>query len=531
MATLEAFLVPYVSSITREEILRWPPDAFAISAVILKTTGAYTKVVNNWPPDNGDATIDWQSFIKGVGEQWREAIEAGNPLPTTVVEWWSEITSNAKLPLEEISQNDVLCGALLQLLAAADEACFAIGIPDPTDSSNVSRKGFVWKAKALLQKQSREGKPSTLCKNIPASMVAVLPKLHTPTMGATLRSLTHNLALHCSPEVSVHWYQIETQLDHTVNVLCLPWPLELRPTDFTKSTTNRMGIRNAPRHMGFFDYSPPQISEFAAELGNTFDLATRCVGEIDGVVFPELSMSEQTFEIARDVLTEKRPTCFLIAGVQSDGANEAFCSIPHVGEWDTMQPLEVRKKQAKHHRWKLDRSQIAQYGLGGRLDISNRWWEGVVVQQRVMHFFSMQSWLTMGVLICEDLARQEPVADLIRAVGPNLVIALLMDGPQLAGRWPARYATVLADDPGCSVLTLSSLGMVQLSKPFDKPASRVVGLWKDYKSPAAIEIELPPGKKGVVLSLTRQMEKEYTADGRDDDTTTAYLMLTALHTV
>jgi hypothetical protein len=31
---------------------------------------------------------------------------------------------------------------------------------------------------------------------------------------------------------------------------------------------------------------------------------------------------------------------------------------------------------------------------------------------------------TWSVLICEDLARQDPAADLIRAVGPNLLIAL-----------------------------------------------------------------------------------------------------------
>ena len=148
-----------------------------------------------------------------------------------------------------------------------------------------------------------------------------------------------------------------------------------------------------------------------------------------------------------------------------------------------------------------------------------------------MNFFSLQPWLTMGVLICEDLARQDPVGDLIRAVGPNLVVALLMDGPQLASRWPARYATVLADDPGSSVLTLSSLGMVLLSKPFDKPTSRVVGLWKDYTSRDAVEIELPPRKKGVVLSLTRQLREEFSADGRSDEKSTAYLILTGMRPI
>jgi hypothetical protein len=50
-----------------------------------------------------------------------------------------------------------------------------------------------------------------------------------------------------------------------------------------------------------------------------------------------------------------------------------------------------------------------------------------------------------------------PGADVMNAIGPNLVIALLMDGPQREHRWPGRYATVLADDPGSAVLTVTCL--------------------------------------------------------------------------
>jgi 5-methylcytosine-specific restriction enzyme A len=59
----------------------------------------------------------------------------------------------------------------------------------------------------------------------------------------------------------------------------------------------------------------------------------------------------------------------------------------------------------------------------------------------------------------------------MRSVGPNLVVALLMDGPQLTARWPARYASVLADDPGSSVLTLTSLGMCLRSRSTTAPAA------------------------------------------------------------
>lgn len=83
------------------------------------------------------------------------------------------------------------------------------------------------------------------------------------------------------------------------------------------------------------------------------------------------------------------------------------------------------------------------------------------------------------------MARQDPAADLIRAVGPNLLIALLMDGPQLKDRWAARYASVLAEDPGSSVLTLTRLGMARRSRPFLRTTGRraepsqVIALWRD----------------------------------------------------
>ena len=62
---------------------------------------------------------------------------------------------------------------------------------------------------------------------------------------------------------------------------------------------------------------------------------------------------------------------------------------------------------------------------------------------------------TQASLVCEDLAQNDDVAQLIRSVGPTVVICVLLDGPQLTSRWAARYASVLADDPGSAVLTLS----------------------------------------------------------------------------
>ena len=166
------------------------------------------------------------------------------------------------------------------------------------------------------------------------------------------------------------------------------------------------------------------------------------------------------------------------------------------------------------------------YQLAGQLSISRNWWENIVLPERELHFLTLNR-LTWSVLICEDLARQDPAADLIRAVGPNLLIALLMDGPQKKERWAARYASVLAEDPGSSVLSITSLGMAKRSRPFLRSTgqraepSRVIALWRDQMN-GEVEICLDAGENACVLSLECKRRKEYSADGRDDGTERRY---------
>src|SRR5262249_10476856 len=116
-------------------------------------------------------------------------------------------------------------------------------------------------------------------------------------------------------------------------------------------------------------------------------------------------------------------------------------------------------------------------------------------------------------LVCEDLAQIDNVVEVIRSVGPNGVLTPLLDGPQLSSRWAARYASVLADDPGSTVLTLTSFGMVQRSRPKDRDASPVVALWKDPVR-GLREIKLENGAKGVLLTLCGSRTARRSTDGR-----------------
>jgi hypothetical protein len=169
-------------------------------------------------------------------------------------------------------------------------------------------------------------------------------------------------------------------------------------------------------------------------------------------------------------------------------------------------------RQRKHHRWSLDEAQIYQYHLGGVLHPHVRWWESMEVPRRAIELVEVAE-LTLAALVCEDLAQNDDVAELIRSVGPTCVVTLLLDGPQLDSRWAARYASVLADDPGSAVMTLTSYGMVQRSRPRGRAASSVIALWKD-PSTGVHEIPLDPGAQAVLLTICMDRATRRSADGR-----------------
>ena len=91
-----------------------------------------------------------------------------------------------------------------------------------------------------------------------------------------------------------------------------------------------------------------------------------------------------------------------------------------------------------------------------------------------------------------------------------------MDGPQVPERWPARYATVLADDPGSSVLTFTSLALIErANRTGRKDGSRSVALWKEDTG-RTVAIPCPDGHHGVVLTLSGYRTTEATFDGRQN---------------
>ncbi|HEY6391905.1 MAG TPA: hypothetical protein VIX89_11550 [Bryobacteraceae bacterium] len=428
-------------------------------------------------------------------------------LPSPLEKCWKVIIENWNMPVPSIEEDTSLCQSILQLCAAADEASVGVGNPHPDDQHRIDER-FQYRADELL---ARNEHGSSLGDEVHPSRARVLPKMHTPWNGLTIRSLSFYLSLCNIEEVSPEWILVGSYPEReSMNLLLVPWPFRVFPSQFETARPLKDEMKNIPDRFGFFTFKQRSNIDAVKAIQTLYETAADEMGQIDGVVLPELALSETEHSKLSQFVLEQG--AFLVSGVgdasdptKAHGANRVCFDIPH----------EAPLSQSKHHRWKLDASQIRQYGLGSRLSVDKNWWEHVSLNDRRLLFVSLPS-LVMSVLICEDLARPDPVGDLVRAVGPDLVIALLMDGPQLKGRWPERYAMALADDPGSSVLSLTSLGMSELSRPSQGASrSRVVALWKDRRG-TSTEIELPAGSGGIVVSLSFQSEEEWTADGRRD---------------
>jgi hypothetical protein len=93
---------------------------------------------------------------------------------------------------------------------------------------------------------------------------------------------------------------------------------------------------------------------------------------------------------------------------------------------------------------------------------------------------------------------------------------LLLDGPQIKERWPAQYASNLADDPGSSVLTFTSWGLIARSNAQGRyKENRSIALWKDDGG-NFLSIQMPTGNgaRGVLLSLWSAHVKDMTMAGK-----------------
>jgi len=503
-----------------DDLLEWPPDVFALTNVLLGRSEAFRFALSppagtRWPPAGA---ADWSESVMDAARDWSAWVEdRRGSAPGLLAEIWRVAVERADLPLEALAEGRDwgVCEALLTLHAVADEACAGVG----SASARADGRGAAYRGRAR-ELLARTGSMARFAPR----RVRVLPKIRTPPTG---RASFARYACVPGSGLEARWHKLPTRHPGTdpqaefVNFLLLPWPLRVRESDFRPVEGSVQRLERDP--FGFFEFAPVERLDLDL-LDRVLTAARDEVDAVDVVVLPESAIEASEIDDLEAVL-DHHGVIYLTAGVRARsrsgdrlGSNWVHMGVnPRLGKGGPPPDGPGRQwfhiRQNKHHRWSLDETQIYQYHLGGALHPRVQWWEAMEVPRRSVQFLTFAEEITIVSLVCEDLAENDQVAEVIRAVGPTGVITVLLDGPQLTSRWAARYASVLADDPGSAVLTLTSFGMVQRSRPGRLDASTIVALWKDPER-GFREIPLEPGAQAVLLTACGSRATRRTADGR-----------------
>lgn len=553
---------------------RWPPDLFAVMAHILRITDGYTALLKN-DHENSFIPTDELKAAKRLGHYWRKMTESdlaqelgGDNRPVeyrwhfekTMQTYWKNVYK-CNIDFYNYNLGSEALKSTILLAIIADEACQGMGyynFNEAENSKSVSWISVVYNALnnnvvdiKNLRNQANDswyyaaineqvfvpdnGKPKTsACILVPPSILCVQPKSRTSDVGCTLRSLTHNLCLLPSEgQVKVRWHQypiLDDHQDETFNILIVPFPYKVDARCFkpSKIRINSKWQEYSIEQKWLYSLNSNQenksiyMDDFCKFLSDLIHKSKENVKKVDLLIFPELAMDEHLYNEIANKLNEKHGAGIglLISGVlKSDKKNSSHINGAKTTIYtfkDGNSVIAGGALQKKHHRWKLDRKQIQQYGLSDALAPSKSWWEDIDIDNREINVFSFKGGACFTTLICEDLARMDPCHEVLRSIGPNIVFALLMDGPQLRGRWPERYAMGLSDDPGSSVLTLTSLGLLNRANYFYGSDSRAVGLWRDPEE-GTKEIILPKGAHAILMTLNVDKTEETSLDGRCDN--------------
>ncbi|URD38191.1 hypothetical protein M6G65_06945 [Methylobacterium tardum] len=571
-----------------------PADVFTAAAHLLETSGAYQYIVAPYSAASGGdprygydsptaapLKVELERWID-IGRRWARRPDVGEEVqPFWDILYACEaeklvLTPSARAPSPR------WWSACHAMLVIADEASGDFGYDYRATQSTVGEadKWANWLAGyALADVTERRPIPSadhpgnqdhysrhvsldSLCTDVDRHVARVFPKGRTTEIGCTLRTFSHNLTL-LPPHgrANAYWHQSvdATEVDNpdALTILVIPFPYVIPERSFHGCETD---VGAGEQRWGRFqldqrwlrpdgsalpghdeEWSTTASRQAFADFVEAMLAKVRADGDgpIQGIVLPELSLDWETYDTLIRRLCRNWPSIeFVVAGVSQDCngrvGNQVTASVFRPSPSDGRRIAETHSRR-KHHRWQIDRTQIESYGIEGDLDPEVLWWEHHSVEERVLHLDVFREGSAMTAVICEDLARVDPGLALLRSLGPNLVFALLMDGPQLKFRWPGTYATALADDPGSSVLSITCAGMVDRSNATFKARNptaapqRTVALWKNRSGPASVyppgdfaEINLPDGSHGLVLKLAGTRAHETTMDGRPNTDTTAW---------
>lgn len=495
--------------------LIWPMNTFHVLAKIFDTYDVYQKIVSL------ENETDYLSqFHSGHGRNWGESLIKAETSHEIFISsrFYSLLyslfsRSRVSMKIEDLLEDSGYLRDLFQLYIASDACAYHIQSylyrNSPPLINEYSEKLVARKDRSIVSSLSQCDKTNGV----------IQFKSHTPQAGISLNSLSHDLA-YIKPGVEVAALvgnSTQSGESNQYNVLILPWPLEVKDEFFQQDDKPTLQM---DEEFGFFAY----VNHHAITCQMVIYAIESCEElSPDLVVIPECAVSAKDkrnlLEGLRAHFATKGTTPpIIIFGIFGEGdcrGNYGENSLDLLYE-NRFVDRYVGENQKKHHRWALDETQLKTYGLGHVLSTDKvKWWENCSTGERKLISYR-DDYIHICPLICEDLARQDPIAPVLRSLGPDLVVALLLDGPQMKGRWPGRYSAGLVDEPGCSVLSISPYGMTQRSTDGGKHSpSSMVALWSDTRSHN--ELELDQGTIGILLTLKFEKQKQWSADGRGEN--------------
>jgi len=556
-----------------------PIDVFAAAAHLLETSGAYQYLAApftssgakqgnfSYSPPSGASTRDDIERWRDVGRQWL------GDCPQEVKTIWARLWKRReeRLVVTPSGKMPAWWKYAHALLVIGDEASVDLGYSADRKKVGSTPNATVWfnlqtfrKRNVITSDGSGDDRHFSRHSGLDSmsradrDVARVFPKGRTTEIGCSFRTFSHNLAL-LPPHgnANTYWHVREDLLPEAgdLNLLAIPFPYHVPAGSFVGSESDASkGDRRWGRYRILQKWLNPAIKlstnhdsittkrqreSFISFVDALIREAQGKGVDIHGVILPEYALDWKTYDaVARHLRDKHEAIEFLVSGVSVD-CNGNVGNMVTYSVFHKQRGFDERIAQTysrgKHHRWLIDRSQIEQYDLAEDLDPNVEWWEYLKIGQRSQHIDVFRDGSTLTAVICEDLARVEPGLSQLRCVGPNIVFALLMDGPQIQHRWPGIYATNLTDDPGSSVLTVTSLGLVDRSNKVrsrdGQAGSRSIALWRNrprtatghHRDRNSVSLELAEEDHlAVVLKLKREDALEVTMDGRANSDAAAW---------
>ena len=193
------------------------------------------------------------------------------------------------------------------------------------------------------------------------------------------------------------------QDENTVNILVVPIPYKVSAGDFKVVDEDCLENEYDVGRSRYFEFSPSAAVD-PESIKTLIINANKECKRVHILVFPETSLTGEDLDDLKTHLINNLPAHeipLIVSGIRGKSKhsglpiNQVELSIFFAGKWYSL-------RQSKHHRWKINRSQIQQYSLSASLSPAYDWWEGIEVPHRLLNFLCPDGWLTLCPLICEE---------------------------------------------------------------------------------------------------------------------------------